>query len=397
MARLNSSSERPVRTARILVVDDVADNRDLLTRRLQREGYSDIATAEDGEEALTQIAARPFDLVLLDVMMPKCDGYQVLERLRADGKLHELPVIVISALNEMDSVVRCIQLGAVDYLSKPFNATLLRARVHACLEQKGLRDIVKAHLERLEGELDAARKLQMSMVPTIFPPPTPERPVEIFAAMIPAREVGGDLYDFFFADDGRLVFAVGDVSGKGVPAAMFMARTKNLLRVVTGLLQKDGVSASPADIVGRINKELCEDNDTMMFVTAVFGILDPKTGAVELCNAGHDAPLKLSTDSIGEIKGAQGMALGINPMWRYETVHGELASGETLFVYTDGVTEAADADNAMFTRARLDAVLQEFSTTPLQAMIGSVAEAVRSFAGAAPQFDDITALAVRRV
>lgn len=117
--------------ARILVVDDVEDNRDLLTRRLRREGYTEIALATDGEEAMAMIGARVFDLVLLDIMMPKCDGYQVLERLRADGRLLDLPVIVISANDEIDSVVRCIQLGAVDYLPKPFNATLLRARVGA--------------------------------------------------------------------------------------------------------------------------------------------------------------------------------------------------------------------------------------------------------------------------
>lgn len=379
------------------MVDDVADNRDLLTRRLQREGYSDIATAEDGEEALAAIAAKPFDLVLLDVMMPKCDGYQVLEQLKADGRLHELPVIVISALGEMDSVVRCIQLGAVDYLSKPFNATLLKARVSASLEQKVLRDVVKAHLERLEGELDAARKLQMSMVPTLFPAPSAERPVEIFAMMEPAREVGGDLYDFFFAEDGRLAFAIGDVSGKGVAAAMFMARTKNLLRVVTGLMQRGGGAATPADIVKRINEELCEDNDTMMFVTLIFGILDVKTGALEFCNAGHDAPLKVGPSGIAAMTGAQGMALGINPLWRYETIRLDLEKGETLFVYTDGIPEAADPDDALFTNERLKAALLDLTAAPLTTMIRTVAEKVRDFAREAPQFDDITSLAIRRV
>jgi len=201
-----------------LIVDDLADNRELLTGRLQRDGYCSIATACNGEEALALIAAEDFDLVLLDVMMPIFDGYQVLERLKALGRLHELPVIVISALNEIDSVVRCIQIGAVDYLQKPFNPPLLRAGVKASLEKKALRDAVRTHLARLEGKLEAARKLQMSMVPTLFPAPTAERPVEIFAMMEPARKVGGDLYDFFFTDDGRLAFAIGDVSGKGVPA-----------------------------------------------------------------------------------------------------------------------------------------------------------------------------------
>src|SRR5215469_7190272 len=282
------------RAERILVVDDIEDNRQLLIRRLKREGFTAIVTAADGGEALERIAREPFDLVLLDMMMPNVDGYQVLERLRAAGRLHELPVIVISALNEIDSVVRCIQLGAVDYLPKPFNATLLHARVGATLEQKKLRDEVRAHLTRLEQELAAARALQMSMVPTDFPAPSADRPVEFFATMEPAREVGGDLYDYFFTSDGRLGFLIGDVSGKGVPAAMFMARTLNLLRVICSFMLGSGGTTSPGEIVSRVNRELCAGNTTMTFVTLFFGILDPRSGALAFCNAGHDPPYRLA-------------------------------------------------------------------------------------------------------
>ena len=382
--------------ARILVVDDVEDNRNLLTRRLQREGYHDIAVAADGEEALALLHARPFDLVLLDVMMPKCDGYQVLERLRAENRLHELPVIVISALNEIDSVVRCIQLGAVDYLPKPFNATLLRARVGASLEQKSLRDAMREHLARLEEELEAARKLQMSMVPTIFPPPTAEWPIEIFAEMEPAREVGGDLYDFFPTEDGRLVFAIGDVSGKGVPAAMFMARTKNLLRLVSSFMEVGG-TLSPGDVLTRVNQELCEGNPTMMFVTLFFGVFDPKSGEVLFSNAGHDPPCRLDGKGVTLAVGAQGMALGIAPGGRYQTGSVRLAPGETLYLYTDGITEASDPADQLFGKDRLATALQELSAAPLSELVRGIVDSVRHFAQGAPQSDDITALAVRGV
>jgi adenylate cyclase len=130
--------------AALLVVDDIEDNRYALTRRLAREGYSNVVTAADGEQALDLLSAKPFDLVLLDIMMPKVNGYQVLERMKADGKLRHIPVIMISAVDEVDSVVRCIELGAADYLPKPFNPTLLRARVGACLERKRLHDQVAA-------------------------------------------------------------------------------------------------------------------------------------------------------------------------------------------------------------------------------------------------------------
>jgi len=382
--------------SRILVVDDVEDNRHLLTRRLHREGYRDVATAADGEEALALLAGQVFDLVLLDVMMPKCDGYQVLERLKADGKLHELPVIMISALNELDSIVRCIQLGAVDYLPKPFNPTLLRARVTATLEQKALRDAVKAHLARIEAELDSARRLQMSMVPTLFPAPSPEQPLEIFALMEPAREVGGDLYDFFPTEDGRLAFLIGDVSGKGVAAAMFMARTKNLLRVVTGLLQRSGGgTALPSDIVGRVNRELCADNDMMMFVTLLFGIIDPKSGLVVFCNAGHDPAYRVGPAGIAAIDGPQGIALGVNPHWRYETGELRLAPGEAIYLFTDGITEAMAPDDSLYGKERLEETLRGLAAAPLDRMIGQTVQAVRDFAAACPQSDDITTLALR--
>jgi sigma-B regulation protein RsbU (phosphoserine phosphatase) len=381
--------------ARILVVDDVEDNRHLLTRRLNREGYRDIVTAADGEEALALMAASPFDLVLLDVMMPRCDGYQVLERMRAGGQLHEVPVIVISALNEMDSVVRCIQLGAVDYLPKPFNPTLLRARVSATLEQKALRDAVRAHLKRIEDELETARKLQMSMVPSVFPPPSPERPLEIFAMMEPAREVGGDLYDFFPTEDGRLAFAIGDVSGKGIAPAMFMARTKNLLRVITGLLQNGEGITDPGAIVSRVNRELCEDNDMMMFVTLLFGLIDPRSGRVMFCNAGHDPAYRIGPQGVALVEGPQGIALGVHAAFEFRTGALSLAPGEALYLYTDGITEATAPDDSMFGRERLEERLRSLTDAPLARVIGETVQAVRDFAGACPQSDDITGLALR--
>ncbi|HUC18683.1 MAG TPA: fused response regulator/phosphatase [Acetobacteraceae bacterium] len=383
--------------ARILVVDDLEENRDLLIRRLHREGYRDIAVAVDGEEALTQLRAQPFDLVLLDVMMPKCDGYQVLEQLKTENRLHELPVIVISALGEMDSVVRCIQLGAVDYLPKPFNATLLRARVSASLEQKFLRDVLRAHMARMEEELVAARRLQMSMVPAIFPKPSTDRPIEIFAMMEPAREVGGDLYDFFLTEDGRFAFAIADVCGKGVPAAMLMARTKNLLRVVTGFLRRSDHLDHAAEIVARVNRELCDDNEMMMFVTLIFGMMEPETGAVELCNAGHEPPYRLSGTGVTAVATPQGMALGINASSHYESTRFELLPNEALYLFTDGITEATNPESALFSKERLEATLDSLTTAPLERVVREVTEAAQSFAGEAPQADDITSLAFRRL
>ena len=145
----NDDADAPGSGPRLLVVDDNEDNRYTLIMRLEIEGYSNIDIAEDGEQALELLGSEDFDLVLLDVMMPKVDGYQVLQQLKADGRLHNIPVIMISALNEVDSVVRCIELGAVDYLPKPFDPVLLRARVGATLEKKRLQDAVRSHVVRM--------------------------------------------------------------------------------------------------------------------------------------------------------------------------------------------------------------------------------------------------------
>jgi sigma-B regulation protein RsbU (phosphoserine phosphatase) len=383
---------------RLLVVDDNDDNRYTLTLQLEIEGYQDIATADDGEAALEMLRAREFDLVLLDVMMPKLDGYQVLEQLKRDGRLHTVPVIMISALNEIESVVRCIELGAVDYLPKPFDPVLLRARVGATLEKKRLQDQVRSHLERMEEELESARQLQMSMVPSDFPTPTKERPAEIFAMMEPAREVGGDLYDFFYGDDRTLCFLIGDVSGKGVPAALFMARTKNLIRLIARLARKaDGSALEPADLLRMVNQELSQDNAGMMFVTLFFGTIRLDTGEVHFCSAGHNPPYHLGTTKIEPVTNAKGRPLGLRADSPYETGRLMLGAGETLYLYTDGITEAINRNYELFDDHRLEAVLRSSAGRETKVIVDAVAEAVRTFADGAPQADDITALAIRRI
>jgi sigma-B regulation protein RsbU (phosphoserine phosphatase) len=393
-----SESDVTAESARLLVVDDNEDNRYTLIMRLEIEGYSNVTVAGDGAEALDLLRAESFDLVLLDVMMPKVDGYQVLQSLRSEGRLHDLPVIMISALSEIDSVVRCIELGAVDYLSKPFDPVLLKARIGASLEKKRLRDLVQAHLTRVEEELESARELQLGMLPTRFPTPTVDRPVEVFAMMEPAREVGGDLYDFYDTDDGTLCFLIGDVSGKGVASALFMARAKNLIRLVTRLLRgATGATPTPAEIVAAVNHELCQDNAAMMFVSLFFGMLDPRTGALRFTNAGHNPPYHLRLGMVTPVAACKGHPLGIRPGSRYETGEMTLAAGETIYLYTDGVTEAENRRDELYTQERLEAVLASSNDGPTSSIVHAVTRAVRSFAEGAPQSDDITAMAVRHV
>ncbi len=384
--------------ARILVVDDIDDNRYTLTLYLDLEGYHNVEVAEDGEAAIARLEHGAFDLVLLDVLMPKVDGYQVLTWLKGKNRLHDLPVIMISALNEMASVVRCIELGAVDFLYKPFDPVLLRARIGASLEKKRLRDEVGMHLARLEAELAAARRLQQGMVPGSFPPATPENPVDIFASMEPAREVGGDLYDFYYAGKDTLWFLIGDVSGKGMPAALFMARAKSLIRLTAELMRgPDNDPPSPSDVVARVNRELCQDNSQMMFVALFLGVLATGSGKLRFCNAGHLAPYRMIGGTIAAVHGAAGPVLGVHPDASYATGETTLAPGEMLYLSTDGVVEAANPQQDVFSEERLEALLRESGGRTSAEIVRLVGDAVRAFIGEATPSDDITMLAIRRL
>lgn len=380
----------------LLVVDDNEDNRYTLTRRLQREGYGNLTTATDGQQALELLNARPFDLVLLDVMMPGLNGYEVLERMHADGKLRHVPVIMISALDEIDSVIRCIELGAEDYLSKPFNPTLLRARVGASLEKKSLRDEIVRTVQRMERELDKAREIQLSMVPREFPKPTAECPIEVFAILEPARETGGDLHDCFWITPGQLCLAVGDVSDKGASAALFMARTQAVLRVTATALAQTGRTPAATELVERVNEELARDNSHTMFVTLFLCIVDVRTGQLEWCNAGHAAPFLLApAGGVTTIAMGRSIPVGIRDPITHASGSIALAPGECLFLYTDGVTEAANESEELFGDGRLTAALGAAAGRAPQEIVRAVLHEVRSFAGSAAQSDDIAALACR--
>ncbi|HYC46357.1 MAG TPA: SpoIIE family protein phosphatase [Burkholderiales bacterium] len=379
----------------ILAVDDTPTNISLLAGLLG-EQYK-VRAATNGAKALELAAANPPDLILLDIMMPGLSGYDVLERLRGDTRLRHIPVIMISAIDEIESVIRCIELGAEDYLPKPFNPTLLRTRVGASLEKKRLRDDIVRHLDQIENELRQAREIQLSMVPLDFQSPGGAHArLEVFATLEPAREIGGDLYDFFWSDDGRLYFVVADVSGKGAPAALFMARIKTMIRLVATLYREPtGTPVEPGRIVRKINEDVCADNRQDMFVTVFFGILDPQSGVLTYCNAGHNTPYVISGGGAMRLQGAHGIPLGIEGAFDYHTETRQLARGDCIFVYTDGVTEAMDGESSFYSDKRLEDVLRPLAGAPARAVVSEVIASVRDFAAGAPQADDIAAMAIR--
>ena len=246
--------------------------------------------------------------------------------------------------------------------------------------------------ERVEGELSAARDIQEGMLPRIFPPFPERRDVDVYAMLQSAKQVGGDLYDYVLLDRDRLFFVVGDVSGKGVPAALFMAMTMTLFKA-TALAS----TAGPEQIMRRVNAELSRENPGQMFVTAFCGILDLATGMVEYANGGHDAPFVRAADrTVTRLGKTRGMALGVFGDADFDPAHHQLAPRDALILFTDGVSEAANTDDDLFTIARIESVLAAVGRdASARGLAEGLAEDVRVFVGEAPQSDDLAILVVR--
>ena len=252
------------------------------------------------------------------------------------------------------------------------------------------RSLEKAKLT-MEGELSAAREIQMSLVPKTFPPVPVRDEFSLYATLEPAKEVGGDLYDFYFVGDNRLFFMIGDVSGKGIPAALFMAVTRTVMKA-----KMQPADAGLGMIVSRVNQTLCEGNEASMFVTAFGGFLDITTGEVTYINAGHNPPVIVRADgSASFLKVKANVPLGVMADMHYEEGNLHLDSGDTLLLYTDGVTEAMNREKNFFTDARLLQVLKGTNGTSPRGVVEKTLSAVHQFAAGASPADDITLLALR--
>ncbi len=267
--------------------------------------------------------------------------------------------------------------------------------------QQSLKEYIKnltettAAKERIESELNIASEIQMGILPKIFPPPFPTRPeFDLYAIMRPAREVGGDLYDFFMIDDQHLCFTVGDVSGKGVPAALFMAITQTLIRTQV----KAQASRSSATTLEQVNNDLARDNPSMMFVTLFLGIFNIVTGELEYCNGGHNPPYRLTpekSDPVQELPTTDGIALGVMDDFTFTAKRITLTPGELLFVFTDGVTEAMNSLDELFSEARLEKILTPQIHQPAQKIADQIMQKIDNFSASIPQTDDITMLVLR--
>lgn len=243
---------------------------------------------------------------------------------------------------------------------------------------------------RIDAELAFAKAIQHSALPSVFPPFPGRKEFDIWACMYTAKEVGGDFYDFYFVDENTLAFLMADVSGKGIPAAMFMMQSKTLLKSYA----ESGMNV--AEVLTQANNKLCEGNDAGMFVTVWMGYLNTKTGEVTYANAGHNPPLIRHRDgSVSCLKSRPGLVLAGMEGIRYRANQIRLEPGDMLYLYTDGVTEATNMDNELYGEDRLLAILEKNTDADVCAVCEAVKTDVDAFVGEAPQFDDITMLSLR--
>ena len=383
---------------KILSVDDEMDLELLLTqyfRRQIRKGEYEFKFAHNGLEALTMLLQdKNFDIILSDINMPEMDGLTLLTKIN-EMQNPALKCIMVSAYGDMGNIRQAMNNGAFDFATKPIDLDDLSVTIEKAIEHiRYIKTMQQEHtqLESIKGDLAVAREIQQAILPRIFPPfPENTHLLDIAASMNAAKDVGGDFYDFFRIDDDHIGFVIADVSGKGVPAAIFMAVSRTLIRA-TGIR-----GAGAAECMTYSNNLLSKESVNSMFVTVFYGIYNIQTGEVTYANAGHNPPyLMKANGTIEQLPLSKDIVAGAIDEYQYTDEKLQLEHGDTLLLYTDGVTEATDADYGEYGEGRLEALLKQHTKDDCQQIIDKVKEDVKAFAGDVEQSDDITLLALKR-
>lgn len=383
---------------KILVVDDEPDLEILIKQRFRKQIREDdfrFEFAQNGVQALEKIGAHPdITVILSDINMPEMDGLTLLQKV---GEMNNpaMKSVIISAYGDMENIRTAMNRGAFDFLTKPIDFADLEMTVQKTMQQLELiKHAMKARdeLVAVQRDLTTATRIQQSLLPKTFPP-FPNRPeVDVYAAMLTAKEVGGDFYDFYFIDEDRLAFAVGDVSGKGIPAAIYMAVSRTLLKAVANQI------VNPGEVLRKLNTLLIPESDATTFVTVFFGIINVRTGEVQYSNGGHNPPyIVRSTGDVEQLPLTDGMLLGKIPGVDYETKKARLAKGDSIFVYTDGVSEAMDADNNPYMEDRLEQYLKTQGSATIQECVEGSLVDIKKHTREAIQSDDITVMSLRYI
>ena len=396
MARRSRRTKRKkyARPHRILVVDDEPDLERLVRMRMRRDIHSgrfDLDFAHNGVEALEFLSSdKSYDVILTDINMPRMDGLTLLEQI--PGVDPDVRAVVVSAYGDMQNIRTAMNRGAFDFVTKPIDFKDLRLTIDRTLKNLEVwREALKSRdqLVAIENELNVARRMQRSILPRSFPE---SARYEVYANMRPARAVAGDFYDVVGLERDSVGLAIADVSGKGVPAALFMMSSRTLMKgaAIGG--------ADPGGILGSVNTVLAEENAELMFVTMLYAIFDSRTGALVYANGGHDAPIVLHSDGTTSVLPLTGgLSLGVVPDYQYDCRTARLAEGDIVLLYTDGVTEAQNDRAEQFGEDRIRQTLEGARPGNAKEAIDVVFTAITEFSGTVPQFDDVTCVALRRL
>jgi phosphoserine phosphatase RsbU/P len=383
---------------RILVVDDEPDLQMLVLQRFRhqiREGKFQFEFAHNGVAALEKIDETPdFSLVLTDINMPEMDGLTLLEHLRERAR-DDMKAVVVSASGDMDNIRTAMNRGAYDFITKPIDFTDLEATIAKTVSEVGrIRLALEAQnkLSNLQFELDTAARIQQRILKRNFPAFPDRTEFDLYATMTAAKEVGGDLYDFFFIDSDRLVFLVGDVSGKGVPASIYMAVCRTMIRAVASQV------VDPGECLRKVNEMLIPESDLTTFVTVFYGVYNTRTGEVRYCNGGHNLPyIRRKDGSLEMLEDTEGLLLGKIPKIEYDIKKVKLEPGDHLLVFTDGVTEAMNPSGDFYEEPRLEAAMKKADASTAESITKHILLDVLQFAAGADPSDDITVLDLMRV
>lgn len=381
---------------KILVVDDEPRNIRVLQILLEAKGYT-VITAENGQEALDHVKAGPPDLILLDIMMPRMNGFEVCQRIRADEDAKFVPIVMVTALTEAHDRIKAIEVGADDFISKPFDSYEIIARARSLLRVKQYHDALKQanqklaeHNARLDMELQMAQEVQASLMPQRI---TNMAGFQIVSHYSPEIAVGGDFFDLWEVGPGKLGVLISDVMGHGVPAAFVTVFIKTIVEEMRE--QTDDPGQILEVLNSRFDKSI--SLDLAIFATAFCAVIDQSDQTIRWANAGHPFPFLIrrgqgvcetvENDSIGE-------GLGILSDSIYHTFHVPFNPSDGLFLYTDGAHELQNSHGEEFSPERLQDVLVEQNSNPATVLVDSVVKAIDQFSAGIPREDDITIVAI---
>jgi len=384
---------------KILSVDDEAPLELLMKqyfRRKIRNGEYEFFFAHNGLEALSILYNNPdIEIILSDINMPEMDGLTLLAKVN-EMRNPALRVIMVSAYGDMKNIREAMNNGAFDFATKPIDMDDLSVTIEKAIAQINyVHESMKEHaqLESLKNDLTTARDIQQYILPRVFPPfPEDIDKVDIYASMEAAKDIGGDFYDFFRIDDDHIALVIADVCGKGIPAALFMAVSRTIIR------SKGMQGCSAEACMSESNRLLAAYSIDNMFVTVFYAIYNIKTGFISYSNAGHNPPHLLRKDgSVSELPMSENTIVGIFDDLEYQKNTLQMEQGDTLFMFTDGVTEATDAEYKEFGTERMDNILHQHANSSCQQIIEAVKTGIKDFVGEAEQSDDITMLVVKRL